>query len=261
MVEEYRNLGRLGVFYREYMGIATSQEDMSFDTKLFKYYEESDVAFQDILHDPDTYTLIICDPAKTVSAKSADSAIVVVTINTREHLVYFRGGLAGKMHAVTLYTNLFQLYFQYEADVIGVEKTGLNEFIEYPIHTRARELGIPLTSIYWLMARKASDYGREGVKGKIARIGQLAPFYRQGRIYHNQLDPLTERLELQLKTFPRAKLVDISDAFAYWIQLMEMAEVYFEDPTWSDNEQDIEKEYKGLYNDDEREALEYEGII
>lgn len=261
MVEWYRNQGKLGVFYREFMGIATSQEDLSFRKEDFQYYEETDPSFQALLKHPDTYTLVICDPAKTVTATSADSAIIVTTINTLYHKIFFRGGISAKLHADELYKHLFDLFFYYEADVIGIEKTGLNEFIEYPIHTRATELGIPKKFIHWLTARKASDYGKEGVKGKIARIGQLAPFYRMHRIYHNQSHELTERLELQLLTFPRAKLVDISDAFAYWLELLEMAEIYFQDYSITEDSKEIEKEYEGLYTQEEMQALEFEGII
>ena len=261
MVQRYRDMGKLGVFYREFMGIATSQEDISFKKKNFKYYNESDEWFKKILNHPDTYTLILVDPAKAVKLHSAESAIVVVTVNMVEHAVFMRGGIADKLHPDELYDSIFRLYFEYNADVIGIEQTGLSEFIQFPVHTKARELGVSKKCIYWLNARKASAYGREGVKGKIARIGQLASFYMQGRIYHNENNALTERLEEQLLTFPRAKLVDISDAFAYWIQLLEVAEIYFEDRDWEEEPDNIEDEYKGLYTSEELIALEYDGII
>ena len=261
MVQRYRDMGKLGVFYREFMGIATSQEDISFKKKNFKYYNEGDAWFKQILNHPDTYTLILVDPAKAVKLHSAESALVVVTINMVEHAVFMRGGIASKLHPDELYESIFRLYFEYNADVIGIEQTGLNEFIQFPVHTKARELGVSKKAIYWLNARKASAYGREGVKGKIARIGQLASFYMQGRIYHNENHALTERLEEQLLTFPRSKLVDISDAFAYWIQLLEVAEIYFEDRDWEEEPDNIEDEYKGLYTSEELIALEYDGII
>ena len=48
--------------------------------------------------------------------------------------------------------------------------------------------------------------------------------------------------------FPRSKLLDIMDAFAYVIEMMELGERYFDPPDEDPN--DVESEYAELEYDD-----------
>jgi hypothetical protein len=75
------------------------------------------------------------------------------------------------------------------------------------------------------------------------RIAALAPFYRLGYVYHNEL--VSKKLETQLMMFPRSKMWDVMDAAAYVVELMEMEGDYF-DPSNSLDEED----YDELENED-----------
>jgi len=78
---------------------------------------------------------------------------------------------------------------------------------------------------------------------KELRVKELVPYYRGGYIYHNASCANTRKLEQQLLMFPRSKLWDIMDAFAYIIEMLELGERYFS-PT--NNPEDSEAEYSEL---------------
>ena len=85
--------------------------------------------------------------------------------------------------------------------------------------------------------------GVDNVKGKILRVKELVPYYRLGYIYHNASCPAVKKLEQQLLMFPKSKLWDLMDDFAYVIEMLELGERYMspdEDPN------DIEAEYKEI---------------
>ena len=105
--------------------------------------------------------------------------------------------------------------------------------------------------LIWLKARG----GSKGEKGKVLRIKELVPYYRQGYIYHNKRSVNTKKLEQQLLMFPRSKLWDIMDCLAYIIEMLELGERYF---TPQQNMQDIEAEYDQLEYD---KPLEHWEII
>ena len=82
----------------------------------------------------------------------------------------------------------------------------------------------PLTALN-LSGLKARGGTPEGEKGKIKRIGALSPYYRQGYVYHNRNN--CAKLEGQLLSFPRSGLVDVADATAYIIEVLELGGRYF----------------------------------
>ena len=112
---------------------------------------------------------------------------------------------------------------RYKVHTAGAEITGLEEFIKQPLtnymHTLPPRYHV---QIEWLKAR-GGDPG--GDKGKIKRIGTLVPYYRQGYFYHNK--SCCAKLEGQLLSFPRSGLVDVADATAYIIELLELGGRYF----------------------------------
>jgi hypothetical protein len=106
-----------------------------------------------------------------------------------------------------------------KARVLGVEVTGLNEFITYPFKTWITKSGMLLEFVE-LKAR-----GGTKATSKEDRIRALVPFYRQGLIWHNK--HVCAPLEAQLISYPRSKYWDVMDAFAYTIELLEIGERYF----------------------------------
>lgn len=225
-VESHREKGQLDVFYMEYMNLPISLEDASFKNEHFKHYDPPlDLEIRKKLE-----FLVIVDPAKTVKLQAADSAIVGAGLDLAGNRIYIEDIVAGKMYPDELYNEMLGMCARLGAKVLGVEVTSLNEFITQPIRNEIIKRGI-FVELVELKARAKKE----------ERIGWLSPWYRQGYIYHNR--NVTVQLEAQLLFFPRSKRLDVADATAYIIEMMEHGERYF---TATRFEDDPEAEYKEL---------------
>lgn len=221
--------GKADVFAREYQNKTISSIDAVFKAEFFRYYDPSS-----LLDNKDVYFVTIVDPAKTVKMSSADSAIVTIGIDLTNHNVYFHDCVAGRFHPDEIYDKMFEQVIAHNSRILAVEVTSLNEFITQPIKNEMSKRGIfpPFIEL------KARDK-------KETRVAQLAPFYRQGYIFHNKA--VSAKLEAQLSSFPRSDLWDVMDAFAYFIELMELDERYFQC-----QEENLEDEYKELQSEPTR---------
>jgi hypothetical protein len=160
-------------------------------------------------------SFVVVDPAKTVKLHSADSAIVGISLEKSLPALFVRDVVSAKLYPDELYEECFAMVARLHAHTLAVEVTGLNEFIVQPFENEMRRRGV----LARFMQLKARDK-------KENRIAQLAPYYRQGYIYHNRA--VTVKLETQLLSFPRSKLFDIMDALAYIIQLMDLESEFFD---------------------------------
>ena len=237
LYEEYKRKGQADVFYREYRNIPISTENATFKVEYFKYYEET----QDDFNPKELMNCVIVDPAKTVQLHSADSAVVCWGIDRKNRRMYFRDCIAGKMHPDELYDAALGMVKRMNAQILAVEVTSLNEFITQPIKNEMRVRGI-FPRFVELKARGQKE----------DRIKTLAPFYRLGYIYHNK--SICTKLESQLIGFPRSKYLDVMDASAYIVELMELEGDYF-DPM--EINEDPEEDYKELDNDSPIEFTPY----
>lgn len=237
--EAHKEKGMLDVFYMEYRNMPVAKETVAFKTEYFKYYSEND------LDQKNLESMVIVDPAKTPSIHSADSAIVGISIDYKSGSIYIRDIVHGKMYPDQIYDEMFAMRKRLNAHVVGIEVTGLEEFIRQPILNEMQKRG-PMDSFepVWLKARG----GSEGEKGKILRISSLVPYYRQGYIYHNKANCAV--LESQLFSFRRSALLDVADATAYVIEMLELGNRYFQSP--EESLEDSEKEF---------ELLEYEPAL
>lgn len=234
LADSFRNQGLIDTFYREYMGLMTAGENKDFTSAMFRYYEEDSEEFLTKRRELESFVLV--DPAKTTKAKSADTAIVGVGVDYKTPRVYVRDIVAGKMHPDQMYDEIFGMCQRLGCRVIGVEVTSLNEFITYPLKTEMIRRGLH----YEIVELKARSEKEE-------RIRALRPFYRMGFIYHNK--HVCAPLEAQLISFPHSKRLDIMDAVAYVVEMLEMGERYFMP---GDVEPEaIEDEYKDLDNEPE----------
>ena len=229
----HKRRGQLDLFYREYRNIPVSKEDATFKADYFKYYKETDDEF--IKSKKKLENFVIVDPAKTVKLHSAESAVVGVGINLDAGKIFLRDVVSKKMYPDELYNEMFGMVARLRANMLAVEVTSLNEFIKQPISNEIIKRRIRIGEPIWLNARAKKE----------DRIAQLVPYYRQGYIYHNE--SCCGGLETQLMSFPRSRLWDIMDAFAYIIELLELGGRYFEPPTLS--EEDAENEFKELEGD------------
>lgn len=229
----HREKGMMDVFYREFRNIPISKEDAVFMSEYFHSYNEvelgSSADFKNLRN------VVIVDPAKTVKLHSADSAIVGLGIDRNSHKIYVRRVVSGKMHPDELYDAALDMVKELRAHTLAVEVTSLNEFITQPFKNQMRVKNI---FAQWVSLNARAK--------KEERIAMLAPYYRQGYIYHNE--DCCAKLEGQLLGFPRSKLWDVMDALAYVIELLEKDEQYF-DPENLEDEKDIEAEFDELDNE------------
>jgi len=225
----HKNKGKADLFFQEYRNMAVSSEDASFKNENFRYYTEQKLA-EDNLHN--MRTMVIVDPAKTVKLQSADSAIVGITIDRTKNAVYVRDIVSEKFYPDQLYDAMFKMVKGLNATILAIEETSLNEFIKQPVINECRVRGIWPTLI-WLNPRASKE----------ERVGKLADWYRPGYVFHNMANCL--KLEAQLLSFPKSKSWDIMDAVAYFIQVMNLDEHFFDPPPLEDDED----EFAQLEND------------
>lgn len=267
-VAYHKQEGIMDVFYREYRNLPISTEDPVFSSKDFRYFTESGdhieleresedkkvhwkdrkkssskaniIPFSKYISDPDQapdlaagripihdlLNVVIVDPAKTVKLQSADSAIIGIGVRRSSQQMFIRRVIAGKMYPNELYDNMFSMIQDINAMVFGVEVTGLNEFITQPIENELKLRGVSA------MFEKLQARGK-----KEDRIAALAPYYRQGYIYHNP--SCCAKLEAQLVGYPRSKLWDVMDALAYVILLIDKLNWMFDPPDLGGDEDDM----------------------
>jgi len=214
-----------------------------FRKEYFKYYEPTDIQGNKNIE-----YVVIVDPAKTVKVHSADTAIVGIGIDTKDNKLYIADIEAGKFYPDEIYEKMFGMMVRLGARTLAFEETSLNEFVKQPIKNEIIKRNL-MIELVWLKARA----GDKDVKGKTKRIASLAPYYRLGSIYHNP--SVCGILESQLLSFPRAKRLDVMDATAYIIELLDIGNRYFEPVYGSLNEDD--DDYATLYDECDDEILDW----
>lgn len=237
-VEAHREKGMLDVFYMEYMNMPTAGEDASFQSKYFKYYEETSDDF--VKNKKNLENVVIVDPAKTLRIHSAESCVIGIGVDMTSARIYIRDIVSRKMYPDEIYDEMCDMVTRLDAHVLGIEETSLGEFIRQPVMNELIKRNIPIGEPKWLKPRSRKE----------DRVAMLVPYYRQGYVYHNK--SCCGGLEAQLLSFPRSKLWDIMDAEAYIIELLELGDRYFEPTPLLDGEgkedpeaefRDLEKEY------------------
>lgn len=244
LANEYRQAGKLDVFYREYRNIPISLEDADFQQSYFQYYEEGErdehgKKKYDFAYNSDIVSFVLVDIARSTKISSADSAIVGVAIDMEENKIFVRDIVSGKLHPDEIYDESISMCQRLKARYLGIEVTGLNEFVTYPFKNELsrRAPGIELVE---LQAR-----GGVNEKGKTERVRSLVPFYRQGLVYHNK--SCCSALEAQLLSFPRSKRWDIMDALGYAPEMLEKGQKYmYVKGDYYDSPAEIEKEFEEL---------------
>jgi hypothetical protein len=235
--ETHREDGETDLFYMERMNIAISLKDAIFKPEYNKYFDENNGQLK--AYDGDQVTLcrvsemvtfVICDPAKTVKMHSAESAVMTVSVHRPTGKIFYRTIFSGKVRPDELYDIMFDQVLMFNAMMLCVEVTGLNEFISQPIENQMRK-----RCLY-------PQFIQLHAKGdKLMRISTLEPNYRLGYMYHNR--QTCTALENQLQWFPKSKLLDVVDAASYINHIMDEHAIYF-DP--SDDEHDPKDEFDEL---------------
>lgn len=198
-------------YNREYRGRPGAAENMSFKKEDFKSYIDTSK------HGELTETVIIGDPAKTTNMRSAESAVIGIGIN--EHGMYVRDVYSGKIDPEEFYKQIVDMGERLGASMLALEVTSLHDYIEHPfldyMHRRGSEPG----------GRSFQFQAINAVGKKEDRIAKLVPYYRRGIVYHSTR--AAGKIEPQLLSFPHGRYVDVIDAFAHVIKLLNISKRFF----------------------------------
>ena len=241
----YERRGLLDVFYREWRNIVIAKGSATFQKSMFRYYDEDDKDFKNCL--PSVETIILIDPAKTANTTSAFTAIVAVGFDSIRNKIYVRDAVNKKLTPDQIFEEAMDMADKFNTCVIGIEVTGLNNFVTYPFEQAAAVR----KRFYDIKHIKAT-------KEKTLRVAGLAYFYKVGSVYHNKDVHVHGTLETQLMSFPRSKYWDVMDCLANMIEMFELGNRNFTmqleggcDP--SQSVRTIDAEYELLYEEDKRE--------
>jgi len=222
MAEDYRSEGDLDFFFREFRNLPIAGETAVFRAP-FKYWDEMVIdpknpdapAVKFIDSIPYLEKAVIVDPAKTVNIASAESAIVGVGFSASKQAILQLDTVHAKLEPDQLYKEAWLMAKKLNTVTIACETTSLELFIEQPFNTYLRLKGFPP-----IIPLKAQGHKQD-------RIKELSPFYRLGYIYHHPEKAIHSVLESQLISFPRSKLWDVMDAWAYFLKLFNLTNRMF----------------------------------
>lgn len=241
LVASHRRQGIMDVFAREFGAQPTSREDNEFSGNI-KYYSEKDKEFNERL--PYMETLVIVDPSKKKKMKNAETGYLVFSIDTERRAIYIRTAYGRRLHQDEMIEEIFKLCDQYHAKVFGVEVTGLEEHITYPINNSRFMLNKSYLEFIELKARTGGGEFAGVSGGKVGRARSAMPLFRQGLVYLNEVG--TADLEGQMLGFPRPKRWDVLDCLGYVPQMLDIGLRYMQPARDEDEPEDIEAEYKQL---------------
>lgn len=255
MMENHRASGTLDEFYREFLNIATAPETASFKPEYFKYYEETQLYAKNEVTGHmlvnDLINIIILDPARSVTPQADFSAIVGIGLDLKNKARYIRDIVNKRMYPDQMFKATVDMARALKAEAIGIEVTGLNEFITAPFIDYLCSTGNAHLQVIELSPRRQMS--------KNERIASLIPAYRRGLMYHNKA--CCNVLEGQLMSFPNSQYDDVMDAVAYIEQMVSIGELY-NSPMQQESygtPMEIEQEYSTITNepglDQERFAL------
>jgi len=239
LYKKYESAGKLDIFNREFRGIPISEATRKFKKDYFQYYTEDE-----LIGKPGLESIVIVDPARTTEEDSCDTAIVCWTFDSLSGYLYMRDVVNAKLLPDDIYLKTAEMAKAFNCTTIGIETTGLGEFIRQPFQNFL---------IRWGYTFDFVDLKSKGMKNeKLNRISALLPYYRQGRIKHKKT--CCTVLEQQLLNFPFSKRLDVMDAAAYIIEMLHLGERFFTPIDASDEVGEAEK-YRLLEEQDEPELV------
>lgn len=242
--KKFADQGLLDSFYREYRNKPIATESAHFRQEYFRKYDEGEMQARWGKLD----SFVIWDPAKTIQSYSCETAIVGITIDLEENAIFIRDVVHGKLHPDEQYKQVVEMAVRLDAKAVGIEVTSLNEYITHPFKDYMLGSGF----VFEVVELKPRDKKEE-------RIAAMIPYYRTGKVFHNP--HCCGALEVQLLTFPRSKLLDVADATAYFVQMMDVGERYFchkQPGGWSASE---EMAYKELLAQDMQEKRVVRSLV
>lgn len=144
----------------------------------------------------------IYDPARTAKSTSSHNAKVVGSWVNNRLVVWDSFGKL--MRPDELIDDIFKTYDTFHPAVIGVEETGLNEYLLQPLRQAqmTRRMLLPLRPL-------------DAPKGKLDFIKSLQPFFKAGEII---FAGECSELKAQLLGYPTGR-IDVPNALAYFLRI------------------------------------------
>jgi hypothetical protein len=191
--KSYQELGAAQEYMQEYMCEAIDPASRTFTNDLIKV-EPTVRAWQ--------ATYAFFDPARSVKTTSAFTGKVVFSWMNNRLIVWDADGQLWKPDQIV--NDIFAVADEYSPVEIGVEETGLNEFILQPLRheQRRRGMAIPLRAY-------------NAPKGKLDFIKGLQPFFKAGEVIFAKELP---ELKKELLAFPTGR-IDALNALAYALKM------------------------------------------
>lgn len=198
----FESVGKLDDYMREYMCVADDPKRKSFTADFFKVEPRVRTWHP-------TYAFL--DPARTTKTTSASTGWAVWSWIANRLIVWDGGGGLWKPDEIV--GKLFSLDEDYKCLVLGVEETGLNEFLMQPIRQEMVRRGV-------LLPVKPMNAPRD----KIRFIEGLQPFFVAREIIFAKELP---ELQAQFLNFPTGR-IDGPNALAYALLMRPGQAVYDE---------------------------------
>lgn len=240
--EAYRQRGLLDIFFMEFRNMVIAGEEAAFQQSMFHYYSEGSAEFLAELKDLQIETVVIIDPAKTANTSSAFTAIIAVGFNAIKGKIYFRDCINSRLTPDDIFNKALDMAKRFNTPNIGIEVTGLNNFVTYPF----QQFIAKQRSYINLIEIKA-------IKAKDLRIAALVPLYRMGAVYHNENLHVRGSLEAQLLSFPYSKYWDVMDCFANCIEMFDLGNRNFAVSSLAPDTKEVD-EYELLAQEDRLEG-------
>jgi hypothetical protein len=195
--------GEQAAYAMEYMVTALDPASQLFKKEMF-HFQVIPRSWQPVF--------IAIDPARTTKKTSATTGIVVASPVGRRWIVWEAHGL--RILPDEVVSRCFDLNDRYEPVAIGIEKDGLEQFLEQPLRHEQmkRRVLLPLRFV-------------KAPKGKTEFIGRLQPLMAAGDItFAGAKEDFIDTIN-QFLDFPTG-LVDIPNAMAYLPDLFGGSPVY-----------------------------------
>lgn len=215
LAELFRSQGKLDKFYLEFRN-SYLPSDATYNKDCFQDFDGT--------VPPTAETVILVDPAKSRGKKSAETGIVVASIDTIDQKIYVHRAFGEKLSPQEIYSKILDLADQYQPKAIGIESTGLSEFIMHPFKDEMLK-----RKRFW----NVQDIPARGDKEDRARY--LSYYYHSKHVYHEKGQCL--KLEAQLLSYPRCERWDVIDALAHLIELKDIGS-----RLWQSEETNLQKE-------------------
>lgn len=205
--DDYRRLGLSTNFEQEFMCKAEDQASKPFHASMMKV-EPTVRTWQAV------YAMY--DPARSVKSSSASTGVAIWSWVANRLVIW--DAYAGMWMPDQIINDIFKVDNDYRPIVVGVEETGLNEFLMQPLRQEQLRRGyaVPIRAL-------KGPRGADGkVEGKIPFIRGLQPFFKAGEVTFAK--PCEEAVA-QLLAVPTGR-IDIPNALAYALRLRPGAVIF-----------------------------------